>query len=201
MTELSKRGKKLLVVFCAAVIVTAIIVYTVKASDTNTAPLDPKVTVTVPASEDATAGASPSKSKSTQDQLLYLIEEEKLAHDVYTEMYNLYGARVFGNILQSEQSHQDRVMALLDARNIPDPRLNELGKFNNQELQNLYDRLIAQGKRNETEAFKVGVTIEEKDIADITAELATAEDNDVIETLELLRSGSENHLRAFNRQL
>ena len=29
---------------------------------------------------------------STEEQLLYLIEEEKLAHDVYTKMYELYGA-------------------------------------------------------------------------------------------------------------
>jgi hypothetical protein len=43
--------------------------------------------------------------------------------------------------------------------------------------------------------------IEEKDIADISTQLATATDQDVIDVLERLRSGSENHLRAFNRQL
>ncbi len=39
---------------------------------------------------------------SQNDLLLYLIEEEKLAHDVYAQMYDIYGARVFGSILQSE---------------------------------------------------------------------------------------------------
>jgi hypothetical protein len=139
--------------------------------------------------------------KSTEEQLLYLIEEEKLAHDVYTRMYQKYGANVFGNIVQSESAHQGRVLTLLQARNIADPRSSEVGVFKNQDLQALYSQLIEQGNKNATEAYKVGVVIEEKDIADISAQLATTTDQDVIDTLESLRSGSENHLRAFNRQL
>lgn len=139
--------------------------------------------------------------KSTEEQLLYLIEEEKLAHDVYTVMYQKYGANVFGNILQSESTHQGKVLSLLQTRNITDPRSSEIGVFKNQDLQALYNQLTAQGNKNATEAYKVGVAIEEKDIADISTQLSTAKDDDVIATLESLRSGSENHLRAFNRQL
>ena len=139
--------------------------------------------------------------KSTEEQLLYLIEEEKLAHDVYTVMYQKYGANVFGNILQSESTHQGKVLTLLQTRNITDPRSSEIGVFKNQDLQALYNQLIAQGNKNATEAYKVGVAIEEKDIADISTQLSTAKDDDVIAALESLRSGSENHLRAFNRQL
>lgn len=141
------------------------------------------------------------KHDTTQEQLLYLIEEEKLAHDVYTVMYQKYGARVFGNILSSEESHQAQVLTLLEARNIADPRSQSIGVFQNQELQSLYDQLIEQGNKSETEAFKVGVIIEEKDIADISVQLSTATEQDVIDTLEALRKGSENHLRAFNKQL
>lgn len=141
------------------------------------------------------------KPDTTQEQLLYLIEEEKLAHDVYTVMYQKYGARVFGNILSSEESHQAQVLTLLEARNIADPRSQSIGVFQNQELQSLYDQLIEQGNKSETEAFKVGVIIEEKDIADISVQLSTATEQDVIDTLEALRKGSENHLRAFNKQL
>jgi hypothetical protein len=137
----------------------------------------------------------------TESLLLYLIEEEKLAHDVYTAMYDLYGTQVFGNILRSESTHQSRVLALLDSRGIADPRSAEPGVFSNQELQALYDQLILQGKISETEAFRVGVIIEEKDIKDISTQLETASDVDVIATLEDLRRGSENHLRAFSKQL
>lgn len=142
-----------------------------------------------------------SRTSSTEERLIYLIEEEKMAHDVYMVMYQKYGANVFGNILESENTHQSRVLTLLQARNLPDPRSNELGVFANKELQNLYNQLIEQGNRSATEAYKAGIIIEEKDIADISAQLATATDQDIIETLEALRRASENHLRAFNRQL
>lgn len=133
--------------------------------------------------------------------LSYLIEEEKLAHDVYTVLYEEYGSQVFGNILESETKHQDQVLVLLDNYNLEDPRSSELGVFNDPELQQLFDTLISKGMLSEKDAFEVGVMIEEKDIADITSQLENASESDVIETLERLRSGSENHLRAFNRQL
>lgn len=143
-----------------------------------------------------------SNSQSTTASLLvYLIEEEKLAHDVYSAMYQKWGAQVFGNILQSENSHQGQVLTLLSARNLADPRSTEVGDFQNQELQKLYDQLIVQGNQSAQDAYKVGVIIEEKDIADISVQLSTATEQDVIDTLTILRNGSENHLRAFNRQL
>ena len=116
-------------------------------------------------------------------------------------MYQKYGANIFGNILQSESTHQSQVLTLLQVRNIADPRSPEVGVFKNRDLQAFYDQLIEQGSKTETEAYNAGVTIEEKDIADISTQLATTTDQDVIDTLELLRKGSENHLRAFNQQL
>jgi hypothetical protein len=156
---------------------------------------------TTPATQSKTNESKPTSDLTTEELLEYLIEEEKLAHDVYTVMYQKYGANVFGNILESETTHQGMVLALLQARNIQDPRSTELGVFKNNELQQLYDKLITQGNISATEAYKVGVIIEEKDIADISNQLATTTDQGIVPTLESLRSGSENHLRAFNRQL
>lgn len=149
---------------------------------------------------DSTIEQGSATKDTTESLLLYRIEEEKLAHDVYTKMYELYGVRVFGNILSSEQAHQSRVLTLLQARNVADPRSAELGVFRNQELQTLYNQLIAQGSKSVIQAYKAGIAIEEKDIADINAQLKTASDQDVILTLEGLRRGSENHLRAFSSQ-
>jgi hypothetical protein len=145
--------------------------------------------------------AEASSIDSTEELLVYLIEEEKLAHDVYSVMYEKYGSKVFGNILESESTHQERVLELLSARGIEDPRSSDVGVFENEELQSLYNNLISQGSLSAEEAFKVGVIVEEKDIADISSQLETATDQDVIDTLEDLRSASEKHLRAFNRQL
>ncbi len=170
-------------------------------SDRNNAPLNGSNVKASQTTATETKTTPTLAGKSTEEQVLFLIEEEKLAHDVYTVMYQKYGANVFGNILQSESTHQGRVLTLLQARNIADPRSSEIGVFKNEDLQALYSQLIAQGNQNATEAYKVGVVIEEKDIADISTQLAAITDQDVTDTLESLRSGSENHLRAFNRQL
>ncbi len=183
----------------AAVLGASILTYSLVAND------DTKIgsVKNTPATQSKTNESKPTSDSATttKEQLLYLIEEEKLAHDVYTVMYQKYGANVFGNILESESSHQGMVLTQLQARNIEDPRSPELGVFNNNELQQLYDKLIIQGNISATEAYKVGVIIEEKDIADISNQLATTSDPGIVPTLEALRSGSENHLRAFNRQL
>jgi hypothetical protein len=137
----------------------------------------------------------------TVTQLTYLIEEEKLAHDVYQAMFDIWGSRVFGNILNSEESHQSQVLAVMATRDIADPRSSQLGVFKNAELQKLYDELIAKGSKSAVDAYEVGVAIEVLDIDDLTKMLATAKDADVIAMMENLRKGSENHLRAFNNQL
>ena len=137
----------------------------------------------------------------TEEQLVYLIEEEKLAHDVYSAMFDLWGSRVFGNILNSEETHQSQVLTVMNTRDITDPRSSKVGVFQNAELQSLYNELIAKGSKSAVDAYEVGVAIEELDIDDITKMLATAKDADVIAMMENLRKGSENHLRAFNNQL
>jgi hypothetical protein len=137
----------------------------------------------------------------TESQLVYLIEEEKLAHDVYTAMFDLWGSRVFGNILKSEETHQSQVLTVMNTRDIADPRKTQLGVFGNNELQDLYNQLIAKGSKSALDAYEVGVAIEELDIDDLTKMLATAKDADVIAMMENLRKGSENHLRAFNNQI
>ena len=137
----------------------------------------------------------------TEEQLVYLIEEEKLAHDVYSAMFDLWGSRVFGNILNSEESHQSQVLTVMNTRDIADPRSSKVGVFVNADLQSLYNELIAKGSKSAVDAYEVGVAIEELDIDDLTKMLATAKDADVIAMMENLRRGSENHLRAFNNQL
>jgi hypothetical protein len=94
-------------------------------------------------------------------------------------------------------------MELLDTRAIDDPRSSEVGVFKNADLQKLYDSLIAQGYQNVTEAYKVGVAIEQKDIADIEQDLKSIDgaQTDVVDALNALLRGSQNHLQAFNRQL
>jgi len=138
---------------------------------------------------------------STEDLLLYLIEEEKLAHDVYTVLGETWGGNTFTNFLASESTHQDQVLNLLNTYGLTDPRSSEIGVFTNPDLQALYDQLIAQGMTSQTEAYKVGVLIEETDITDLTTAINSTSDATIVATLEKLRSASESHLAAFSKKL
>jgi hypothetical protein len=142
-----------------------------------------------------------SQGSNTDDLLLYLIEEEKLAHDVYTVLGETWGGNTFSNILASESTHQDQVLSLLNTYGLTDPRSAEVGVFANPDLQALYDQLIALGMTSQTEAYKVGVLIEETDITDLTTAINSTSDASIVSTLEKLRSASESHLAAFTKKL
>jgi hypothetical protein len=137
---------------------------------------------------------------SEEESLKYYIEEEKLAYDVYLAMYEKYGTRIFSNIMKSEMNHQEKVLTLLKSRNIQDPRSGSPGIFINQELQELYNELISLGNKSQEDAIKVGIIIEERDIADLTKEISRTKDNEVKSVLEELKKASENHLQTFKRQ-
>lgn len=130
--------------------------------------------------------------------LQFMREEEKLAHDVYVTLYEAWGLQVFDNISQSEEQHTEAVAYLLDRYLISDPATgNGVGEFNNDELQALYDQLVAQGSRSVADALKVGAAIEEIDILDLQERLGETDNASIERVYDSLLAGSENHLRAF----
>lgn len=136
------------------------------------------------------------------DSLTYMREEEKLAHDVYLTLYDIWGLNLFQNIADSEQTHTDSVAGLLYTYNIPDPAdTSPVGEFVNPELQALYDDLVAWGSQSLGDALKVGAAIEEIDILDLEEALTFVSANDIQNVYQNLLSGSENHLRAFTSTL
>ena len=151
--------------------------------------------------EEMTVTAS-TLSASEEEGLIFMREEEKLAHDVYVTLYAQWGLPVFQNIANSESTHTAAVKALLDRYGIADPAVgNGVGEFTNPELQALYDQLVAQGSTSLADALKVGVAIEEKDILDLQTRLAQTSSVDVQLVYNNLMKGSENHLRAFTSTL
>lgn len=136
------------------------------------------------------------------ESLIYMREEEKLAHDVYLAFYDLYGLSIFKNIARSEQTHTDAVKRLLVTFELPDPAdTSPAGVFENTELQSLYDELIQIGSKSLADALKVGAAIEEIDILDLEESLAIVKNESIRRVYENLLKGSTNHLRAFTRTL
>ncbi len=141
------------------------------------------------------------KSELTEGEKLGLIqmrEEEKLARDVYTTLGGIWGTRIFSNIAASEQTHTDAIKALLTRYDIKDPVISDtVGVFTSKTMQELYNKLIAQGKISSREAFNVGATVEDLDIHDLDILKNKTTKEDILLTYNNLQKGSRNHMRAF----
>lgn len=135
--------------------------------------------------------------------LVLMREEEKLAHDVYLSLYELYGTPIFKNIGDSEQTHTDAVAQLLIRYGIDDPVQNTaIGAFTNDEFTYLYNGFVQSGDVSELEALYVGIEIEELDIYDIDRLSQDVYNNDdILLVYSNLIKGSRNHLRAFYKQI
>ena len=134
--------------------------------------------------------------------LLIMREEEKLARDVYLKLYDLWGAQIFKNISKAEQTHMDMVKILLDKYYIEDPVKDDVkGKFENQDIQKLYNELVELGSKSLKDALTVGMIIEDLDIADLQSWLKKTDNEDIKIVYENLMKGSRNHMRSFYKNL
>ena len=139
---------------------------------------------------------------SESEGILYMREEEKLARDVYLALYDMWALRTFANIAESEQTHMDRVGALIEAQGLVDPVTgSQPGEFKNPELAELYASLVELGSKSLQDALIVGAIIEDLDIYDLENYLSETDDPDSIAVYTNLLRGSENHMRSFTDQL
>jgi len=133
--------------------------------------------------------------------LLHMKEEEKLARDVYSSLYEKWGSQIFSNISSAENTHLNAVILLLQKYGDDYTNVGEKGKFSNPDFQKLYDKLVAQGSSSLAEAYKTGALIEELDIKDLNEYLEILTNESIRFVFQNLNRGSRNHLRAFNRQI
>lgn len=135
------------------------------------------------------------------NDMKFMLEEEKLAHDVYDLLDEKWGLRVFGNIKQSELRHMNSMKNLLEKNGVSYQLSSERGVFYNEELQKMYSNLVEQGIKSEHEALKVGKAIEEKDIADLKQAIEKTNYEFAKNVYKNLLQASYKHLNAFNRNL
>jgi hypothetical protein len=141
------------------------------------------------------------KEKAT---VLRMREEEKMARDVYLAMNDKWDHQVFSHISESEIYHMSLMKIWVDKFNLDDPvtRNNDKqGVFTDQSLRNLYNELTASGLQTREAAFRAGAKLEEVDILDLKTALAETGNADLQSTYRYLIHASENHLRAFVRNL
>ncbi len=175
--------------------------------------------------------SSPKSEKLTQDvkdSLAYMGNEERLAHDVYMNLYNYHKQnsgieiyQLYNIATRSESRHIQTVQDLVKRYNIS---LNDLtivdanvvnnknmssdnmpsGVYDVPKIQELYDYLYDKGINSQKDALEVGCMVEVTDINDLNEYIKEAEESnaqDVQDAFEFLRSGSYNHYWAFDNGL
>jgi hypothetical protein len=162
-----------------------------------------------------------------KNSLAYMGNEERLAYDVYHNLYNYHVDNNNDEIKQlenisekSEIKHVGIVQDLVqryklgaeDVTNVINPVANRDVKFEDMPsgtydipaIQELYDILYAKGISSRKDALMVGCMVEVTDVDDLDKYILLAEASkatDVIEAFNVLRDGSYNHYWAFDKGL
>lgn len=152
------------------------------------------------------APATPAEVALTAEEaasLRFMIEEEKLAGDLYEAFAGQTGLIVFDRIADSEDRHFDALVRQAERAGIDVGDLLALpaGEFADAELQAMYDELLASGSVSAEAALAVGQAVESADIADLTDTMAKMESVVLIGVYGHLLAGSERHLEAFGLEL
>jgi hypothetical protein len=132
--------------------------------------------------------------------LVRLYEDEILAHDLYVALGKIHPEiRPFQNIPHSEASHRETMAGVLKAEGIALPKPPEGKRFVSEGLDEIFAKWLAEGVKSEADACRVGVRLEDHDIAELRK--ARMEFSQHKDTLAALEAASNNHFRAFHRNL
>ena len=140
-------------------------------------------------------------TKAEKEGIQLMREEEKLAHDVYQFLNEKWELPIFNNISQAETRHFNAIGFLIENFELEDLAKEETGKFQNEDLQKLYDSLTEKGSESLVAALEVGAFIEEVDLQDLQQLLHSTSNETIQNTYQNLLRASGNHLRAFTSQL
>ena len=162
-----------------------------------------------------------------KESLAYMGNEERLAYDIYQNLYkyhlkenNSY-IKQFKNISEnSEIKHIKIVQDVVrrykldpkDLNNVVNPVANRdikrekmpSGVYDVPAIQELYDALYAKGTQSKKDALEVGCMVEVTDVEDLNKYLKMAKESnsaDVTAAFNVLRDGSYRHYWAFDSGL
>ena len=162
-----------------------------------------------------------------KDAIAYMGNEERLAYDVYMNLYEYHDANSNTQIMQlqniaqnSEMTHVGIVQALAQKYDLGQDDLSNVetavadnsvafedmprGVYDVPAVQELYDLLYDKGVASKQAALEVGCMVEVVDIDDLDEYIELAEEShaaDVVDAFNVLRDGSYSHYWAFDKGL
>ena len=166
-------------------------------------------------------------SQDLKNSLAYMGNEERLAYDVYMNLYNYHKnnnnieiPQLYNIATKSEKTHVGIVQSIVQRYNLGKDDLTNVdtevadnkvkfedmpsGKYDIPAIQELYNALYEKGIKSKKDALEVGCMVEVTDIDDLDKYIELAEESnatDVLEGFKVLREGSYNHYWAFDEGL
>lgn len=146
----------------------------------------------------ATASTAPLQlSAAASEALLFQIEEERMAREIYATLEQKWGLRPFRRIQRAE-AHHEAVLRALATRGALTVPAALAGKFASPIVQQRYDELVARGLRSADEALAAAAVVEQQDIADLKTLIASTDSAELKAVAMALEAASERHLAAFS---
>lgn len=137
-------------------------------------------------------------TESEAEGIKLIIEENKLARDLYIEFYEMWEYDTFNKVSISDALYMDKTKVALERFKINDPVENDdKGVYESLYITKLYRDLLKKGKSDPFEAMRIGTTLEEMHIKDLNDLLENTSNDDLIELYTELKLGAISHIRAF----
>ncbi|HEX6915700.1 MAG TPA: DUF2202 domain-containing protein [Chitinophagaceae bacterium] len=141
-------------------------------------------------------------TSSEKQSVLKKWQEEKMSHELYKLFAAKWEAPVFSNISASETMHMQHVKDLAITYNMENELSVETeGVFADKEVNKRYNEFKTSGEKSLVDALKAGAAIEESDILFLKKEIAGTTQAELKRTYRMLLQASQNHLRAFVRNM
>lgn len=128
--------------------------------------------------------------------LVFAVEEERVAHDFYAAALARWNLPVFEHLAAAEARHAAALTQVAVASGIALPAARP-GVYATGDLQRLHDSLAGIAAESETGALQAGALIEETDIVDVRRAAALATDAGTRAVLAQLEQASSRHLAAL----
>lgn len=143
--------------------------------------------------------ASGTLSVSQRAELASMAQNEKLAHDLYAQLYQAYHLRLFSNLGAAEAGHLQALRTLMARYGVTDPTAGQAaGHFSTPAVQAAYERLLAQARTSQQTALTVARNLERDAIARCTAALNGVTAPDARQVMQHLKAAETRHLAAVS---
>ncbi len=132
----------------------------------------------------------------------YLRENEKFARDFYLEMFDIWNDEIFSKMAEAEEVHMETVLCLLEKYEIKDPAAGlKIGEFKNQEMAELFPRLIERGSKSLADAFAAGSMLEVWNLCDLMNCEKCLNSADLNAVVTEFKRSTRNHIRVMHANL